>query len=123
MKLWRIRLLLGLGAVVALDQFVQLALLDDGYVRSRRIAPFDPPIFAPIQTESLARIRSHLATGEPPLSAFDFDAELGWCPKANSHSTHYQHDWAGCRIGNQPLARELAPGRRRAVAVGCSFTF
>ena len=123
MKPWRIRLLLCLVTVVALDQFVQLALLDDGYVRSRRIAPFDPPIFAPIQSESLARIRSHLNTGQPPLSALDFDAELGWRPKPDSGSHWYQHDWAGCRIGNGPLPRERTLGRRRAVAVGCSFTF
>jgi hypothetical protein len=111
----RIRLLLCLGAVVAVDQVVQVAVLDDGYLGSCRIAPFAPPIFAPVQTDALERIRSHLATD-------DFDAELGWCSKAGDGGDAATYDWAGCRIGNKPLARERSPGVRRAVAIGCSFT-
>ncbi len=122
MKRWRTHLLVCLVTVVVLDQVVQFAFLHDGYLRGTRIAPFDPPIFAPIQSESLARIRSHLATGDPPLSALDFDAELGWCPQSGHHSRLYQYDWARCRIGNQPLPLERTPGRKRAAAIGCSFT-
>jgi hypothetical protein len=121
-KPWCTRFLLCFGTIVALDQFAQFALLRDGYLRGHRIAPFDPPIFAPIQSQSLARIREHLATGEPPLSALDFDAELGWCPKSEHRSQLYQYDWARCRIGNAPLPVQRTPGRRRVVAVGCSFT-
>lgn len=122
MRSSRTRLLLCLGAVVVLDQVAQFAVLDDGYLGTCRIAPFDPPIFAPVQSDSLARIRSHLATGDPPSSMLIFDAELGWCPKPDSGWSPYQYDWAGCRIANEPLAHERVPGVRRAVAVGCSFT-
>ncbi len=118
----RIRLLLCLGAVGALDQFVQLVVLDGGYLGSCRIAPFAPPVFAQVQSDSLDRIRSHLATNNPPASMLNFDAELGWCSKADDRPNPAQYDWAGCRIGNQPLARERSPGVHRAVAIGCSFT-
>ncbi len=118
----RFRLLLCFGAVVAFDQFVQLAVLDGGYLGACRVAPFAPPIFAPAQTESLERVRAHLAATNPPPSMMNFDAELGWCSIADDRPNPDEYDWAGCRIGNKPLARERVTGVRRAVAIGCSYT-
>ncbi len=122
MKPWVARTLLALGTIVVLDQVAQYTLLRGGTFLGRRIAPYDPPIFAPIQSESYARIQSHLVHGDPPITALDFDAELGWCPKTEHRSELYQYDWARCRIGNQPLSRERVPGKRRVAAIGCSFT-
>ncbi len=122
MKPWIARVLVCLGTIVALDQFVQYALIRDGHLFGRSIAPYDPPIWSPMQEQSLAHIRSHVATDEPPLSAFEFDSQFGWCPKPGQRSLLYQYDWAGCRIGNEPLSRMSTEGRRRITTIGCSFT-
>ena len=54
------RLALFAAAALAFDQIVQFTLIRDGYLFGRRIAPYDPPIFAPSQVAALARIRAHV---------------------------------------------------------------
>ena len=119
---WR-RALVFAAVLVALDQALQHFVLADGYLQSRRIAPFDPPIFCPEQAASLERIRVQVATGHAPLADFDFDRELGWQPPQDGVRGEFRFDWAGARIGSKALARERKPGTRRVVAVGDSFTF
>jgi hypothetical protein len=116
------KLLIGLATVLVVDQIVQYSALADGELASRRVAPFDPPIFSPAQRESFAKIHAHVTTGNPPASALDFDGELGWCTRRESDDGLYRFDWAGSRVSTAPLARERAPGVRRAVAIGCSYT-
>jgi hypothetical protein len=122
MKRICVKLLLGVATLVAVDQLVQHTVLRDGELRSRRIAPFDPPIFSPTQQSSFARIHAHATTGEPPASSFDFDSELGWCTRRESDDGLYRFDWAGSRVGAEPLARARPAGVKRAIAIGCSYT-
>lgn len=120
------RLLIALGmALVSLaiaDQVALYALLGEGVFLGRRIAPFDPPLFAESQREALARIDAHLATGEPPLEEFSFDADLGWTNDPGTGGGEFRYDWAGCRIASAPLARDKPAGVRRVLAIGCSMT-
>jgi hypothetical protein len=117
-----VRLALGLATLIAFDQAIQYAALGDGELGSRRIAPFDPPIFSAQQKSSFKRIHAHATTGEPPASSFDFDSDLGWCPRPESDDGRYRFDWAGNRVGVEPLARERSDGVKRAIAIGCSYT-
>jgi hypothetical protein len=115
------RLVLVAAVLLALDQLVQFTLIRGGYLFGRRVAPYDPPIFAPSQLETLVRIRAHVERNEPLVAAFDFDPELGWCPRANGGAGEFRYDWAGSRIARAPLAREKRPGVKRIVAMGDSF--
>jgi len=116
------RLAVAAIALVAVDQALLHTLLRGDTFLGRPIAPFDPPLFSPGQRASLARIESHLRTGDPPAETFRFDPELGWAPRVDGGFGDYTYDWAGCRIGAGPLPREKSPERRRIVAVGCSMT-
>lgn len=86
----------------------------------RPVAPFDPPLFSPSQRAVLVQIEKELAGEKTRMGRFD--AELGWCNKAESGFGEFRYDWSGARIGTSPLAREKRAGVRRVVAVGCSMT-
>jgi hypothetical protein len=113
----------GLVLLAALDQLAQHTALKGGEFLGRRIAPFEPPLFCRSQREALKWTRSRLERGEAPFGAIGFDAELGWCPRPGEGSGETRFDWAGCRIGAEPLSRERAEGVRRIATVGCSYTF
>lgn len=115
--------LLLLLLALAADQVVLRTALADGRFLGRRIAPYDPPLFSQPQERDLETLKRHLATGDPPASALHFDAELGWCPRAEGSFGADRFDWAGARLAGQELAREKRPGERRVLALGCSFTF
>lgn len=110
------------AAFLFVDQLLLWTVLSDDRFLQRAVAPFDPPIFTPGQEQALARVRATLSVAEPSLEALRFDAELGWCVPANGGSGEFRYDWAGCRIGLRPLARDKPPGTRRIVAIGCSMT-
>lgn len=116
-------LALALAALLIGDQALLFLGLADGYLRGRRIAPFDPPLFDGGQLHRLAVLEAHLRTGEPGREHFLHDGELGWAPPHGGTAIGERFDWAGARIGLAPLAREKSEGVRRIVAVGCSFTF
>lgn len=117
---WKAGALLALLVAVGLDQVLTRAALADGMFLGVPVAPFDPPLFSPSQVRAFERIRAQLAGKEPRSGKFD--PELGWCNKPDSGFGEFRYDWAGARIGTEPLARERAPGVRRIVAVGCSMT-
>lgn len=112
------------AGVLAVLAVVDLALahlvLADGIFLGRPVAPFDPPLFSPSQREALASIERGLSS--PEARAGKFDAELGWCNRPLSGFGEFRYDWAGARIGAEPLAQEKLPGVRRVVAIGCSMT-
>ena len=119
---WRVRrrvIALALALIVC-DQVVQHALIRDGTFFSRRVAPFDPPLFSAEQIESLARVRSGPGRSTAETT---FDAELGWCHRPDTDVGEDRYDWAGARIGVAPLEREKRADRRRIVAIGESFTY
>ena len=116
------RIGLSLLVLVLADQLALYVLLQDDVLFGRPVAPFDPPLFSPSQHESFGRIQSHLSSGNPPATAFRFDAELGWCSPRDGGHGEFRYDWAGCRVADEPLAREKAPGVRRIVTLGCSMT-
>lgn len=105
-----------------LDQVVHYSVLSDGWLRGRRIAPFDPPIFCAAQQHAYERYQEHADTGRPRATEFEFDALLGWAPIPGREAGPRTHDWSGSRRGPEELARETPPDRERIVAVGCSFT-
>jgi len=121
-RLLRVSALL-LGSALAADQLVLWTLLRDGFLAGQRIAPFDPPLFDPVQESKLAELRRRAAGADPSVPLLDFDAELGWCSRPESGDATYAFDWTGARIAGAALAREPAPERTRVVAVGDSFTF
>lgn len=122
MKRVALRLALCVAILLALDQLLNFTLLGQGDLFGRRIAPYDPPLFAPSQRETLARIRAHVERGGPLATPFDFDPELGWCSRPGGGSGEFRFDWAGARIARDPLPRDRRPGVKRIVAMGDSFT-
>lgn len=107
-----------LAGLVVADQVALLTLLSDDRFLGRRVMPFDPPIFYSDQEESLGRIDVAVKRG----GSLDFDALLGWCPRPGTRSGQATYDWAGCRIGTRPLAREKDQAVRRILAIGGSVT-
>jgi hypothetical protein len=107
-------------ALAALDWTLGRWLLADDLFLGNPIAPFDPPLFSASQRGALARIERELGSNES--RATKLDAELGWCNKPDSGFGEFRYDWAGSRIGQEPLARAKPAGVRRVVAVGCSMT-
>jgi hypothetical protein len=116
----RAGVLLAVLVLVGLDQLLTRTVLADGLFLGVPVAPFDPPLFSPSQFQAFERIRTQLA-GREPISG-KYDPELGWCNRPESGFGEFRYDWAGARIGTEPLAREKAAGVRRVVAVGCSMT-
>jgi len=111
-----------LGALLLADQVVQHTALGDGRIGQHWVIPFDPPLFIEWQKQRAADVAA-LAAGDEALRARSlFDPELGWCPRPGQEWQLYRHDWAGSRIQIGELARAKAPGVRRVVTVGCSFT-
>lgn len=98
-----------LVATLLADQILQHVVLIGGTLGGRRIAPFDPPLFAPSQFEFRDRLRRSIVDGTQPFD-LRHDAELGWVPRAPGPRG---------RGAGDPRAEV----RRRIVAVGCSFTF
>ncbi len=109
-------------SVLVVDQSVQYWLLADGYIRGRRVAPFDPPVFCPSQVRLQQQVSRHVETGRPEARELSFDVDLGWAPEPGNQTSRMNYDWAGCRVGPTPLARERNRGLKRVVCVGCSFT-
>jgi hypothetical protein len=99
------------------DQALHRAVLLDGRLNGRRVAPFDPPLFTAAQERWLERIE----TGGAVQGELEFDSLLGWSPRPGATANLYAYDWAGARIAGAPLPRERTPGVRRIVAVGGSF--
>ncbi len=116
-------ILVGLLVVVIADQVVQHAFLGTGYLMGRRVAPFDPPLFAPHQVERVAGYRALLASGLDPRRESGFDPELGWCALPSVADPRYATDERGARIGLGPVPRERTAGVQRVMAIGCSFTY
>jgi hypothetical protein len=108
--------------LLLLDQALQHGPLADGYLGRRRVAPFDPPLFNPVQQQRLAELERRPGAEAALQFELPFDAELGWCPRPGTSGGESVYDWAGARVGRAPLPRERSAGVRRAVAVGCSFT-
>lgn len=116
-----ILLLIPIGVFLLADQAVQWTVLRDGYLRGRRIAPFDPPLFNATQEAVLERLRSQ-DPAEPLTGNVRFDPDLGWCVAPESGSGDYVYDRFGARVGHAPLAIDKAPGVRRLCVIGGSFT-
>lgn len=107
--------------LVGADQAVQWSVLGDGRFLGHRVIPFDPPLFTPWQHHRAAEVAAFAA--DRALAAGSLlDAELGWCPRAGQDRGLYVYDWSGSRVQLGTLAHAKAPGVRRVVAVGCSFT-
>lgn len=109
--------------IVILDQAARVALLRSGNLLGVRIAPFDPPLFSPVQVESVARLRREVAEGTPADGTIAFDAELGWDNRPESGSGGERIDALGARVGSRVHGRQRREGTRRILVFGCSFTF
>jgi len=113
----------GCVVLALVDQVVQHTFLSTGYFRGNRIAPFDPPLFSPMQEQRVADYRRIVESGADASTTSDFDRELGWQGRPLTGHGFYWSDARGARIGTTAVPREREPGVRRALAVGCSFTF
>jgi len=111
-----------MGGLLLVDQAANYTVLSDDLFLGNPVAPFDPPLFSPAQFGRLLRIEQALRTGDPDPASLRFDPDLGWCNPVEGGSNEFRYDWAGCRIGAQPLAKTKVQGVRRVVAVGCSMT-
>lgn len=108
---------------VVCDQIAQHTLLSSGFLAGRRIAPFDPPLFAQHQIERLEAYRKLVADGVDASSVSDFDPDLGWCPHTAHDDGWYRIDARGARYATRAVPLERSSGVQRVVALGCSFTF
>lgn len=118
-------LLIPVAVFLIADQVVQRAALRDGWLRGRRVAPFDPPLFNPAQEAALARLRAAVAAGVDDgalTGSVRFDGELGWCVVPGTGDDACRYDARGARVGDAPLPPSPAPGVRRLCVIGGSFT-
>jgi hypothetical protein len=115
---------MGLGCLLLLisDQVVLYTVLADDVFLSRRVAPFDPPLFTDAQRLTLYDVQKSLEAGTLPKLARRFDPDLGWCNPRDGGFGEFAYDWAGCRKAVEPLPRMKAVGIRRVVTLGCSMT-
>ncbi len=109
-------------ALLVCDQIVNYAVLGEGWLGGRRIAPFDPPIFTKGQLAKIESLAMAAASpGDSPLGDVVFDAELGWCTPPEGSSDRVGQ--AGSRVGASAVPRERTDGVRRIATFGCSFTY
>lgn len=126
-RAWRSRLgglVVGLLALVLLDQALLHLVLDGARLGGLPLAPYDPPLFVPVQEEALDLLRSHVETGEPSAAALRHDPQLGWTAPLEGRTDPLRtFDGNGARTGPEPLADERSEGLRRIICLGDSFTF
>ncbi len=103
-------------AAVAADQALQHFALADGALGSRRVAPFDPPLFTNRQRAAAARLES--AQFGQPLAGENiaYDADLGWVTAGAGYGVR------GERLVLTPPKQVNARSPRRIALIGCSFT-
>jgi len=114
-RLLRIGLALAISATLC-DVLVSLFLVHDGMFLGRPLPPFGA-ITHPQQ-------RERLAGDEAPSGIGQFDAELGWTVRPSSVSDDglFVIDALGAR-GPREYGALPAPGKRRVITFGDSFTF
>lgn len=115
-KLQRVALVLVLATLLG-DGLVSLFLIRDGLFFGRPLPPFGP-ITHPKQRVTLQKMV------EEPRGTWAFDAELGWDwrPSSASEDGLYLTDALAAR-GPREYGRAPAPGMRRILTFGNSFTF
>ncbi len=118
---WLRLALITVGLCLAVDQIVNAVLLDDGYFRGERVAPFDPPFFNDKQVRAADFLSGRKQPESPPVQVFDRD--LGWVMAPGPDPAAPRTDAVGARSDGSPVRRERTDGLRRIVVVGGSFTF
>lgn len=107
---------------LAVDQVVRLTLLRSDFLFGVRVAPFDPPLFSPLQFEAIARIRREIVDGPDTTRAVMFDPELGWTHRPGAHQGQERIDGDGARLSPRPQPTTIdVTAQRRIAAFGCSF--
>ena len=114
--------LAGLLVLLALDQVVRVTILTGDFVLGVRVAPFDPPLFSPVQFDAFARLQRELREGVDAGRTIRFDTDLGWTHRENSGDGEERIDALGARVGSRPHEPTRRPTTRRILAFGCSFT-
>jgi hypothetical protein len=102
--------------LLLMDQAVQWTELSDGWLQSRRVIPFDPPLFNNDQRTSLLRIE---AVGDDEVNRSivgRIDAELGWAPVPGGRDVWGSYDQAGARTDGSPP--DAPVGARAASGAG-----
>ena len=91
-----LRSALVLVVLLLVDQLLSRLVLGDGYLRGRRVAPFDPPLFHPAQFRLLERLEERAGTAEDEPEPFQgelaFDPDLGWCPRPGAGAGGDRYD-------------------------------
>jgi hypothetical protein len=115
-------ILFGVLFALAADQVVRLTLLRGDFLFGVRVAPFDPPLFSPLQFEAIARIRREIVAGPDTTRVVMFDPELGWTHRPLAHQGPERIDGSGARLSPRPEPPSLGQtAPRRIAAFGCSF--
>jgi lysophospholipase L1-like esterase len=114
-KLTRIAFALALS-VVAADVCGSLFLVRDGIFLGRPLPPFGALTYPEQQLDTLQRMAADLR------GTARFDPELGWTWRPSSQEEKYRIDALGAR-GPREYGPAPAPGKRRVVTFGDSFTF
>ena len=113
-RLLRIGIVLSVSAIAA-DLCASLFLIRDGVFLGRPLPPFGA-LTAPEQRATVERMSADAAG--PGV----FDAELGWTWRPSSKEGTIEIDALGAR-GPREYGPRPAPGKRRMVTFGDSFTF
>jgi hypothetical protein len=109
--------------LAAADQVMLHTVLADGVFLGAPIAPFAEPLFSDSQRALVANLEHALANDRQAFEDHtQFDPLLGWCPRPGERYGEASFDWAGSRMGPEPLPRSRADGERLIGLVGCSFT-
>lgn len=107
---------------LVIDQIVNYTALRSGFLGTRRVAPYQPPLFNEEQRTSLMQIDAAAQTGDSPSGTVPFDAELGWAPRPGQRDAAGNYDAQGARTDGSPLLPSKTPGRLRVLALGDDFT-
>jgi len=116
------RLFVAFVSLLLADQLLLYTVLSDGILLGNSVAPFAQPLFSARQRAIFAKCEAQI-TKDPARFEREaqFDAELGWCPPRDGRHGEAEFDWAGSRLGPEPLPRER-DGSWMIGLVGCSFT-
>lgn len=108
-----------LVVLLALDRGAAIALVEDGEIGGKRLAPYGTPILQAALERSVEDLRDPALVESAHLV---FDARLGWTTNPSFAADGVSYDAFGARTPPRTHGESTLEGRRRVLVFGCSYT-